>query len=330
MKESMDKDLLGICIPTFNRAEYLDVCLDSIVNAISKINFPIYISDNASTDDTEGIISEYKKRYHRIVHVRNETNLGLYRNILNVIKLAKTEYIWLMGDDDALKENGIDTIISNLRKGYDFIIVNSIPYDGRLEKAKSDKIIPCKNNKVYRRGQIGDLLVDLKKWAYHGYMSSFIVRARGIQELITKYEDKNFVLYDNIWPLIPMFYEAFKNYEGLFLCDPIVKNRDNARPSGKDAWNYHYIDHIKAIEYLGSIGYDYKILKRALDFRILDTIFIAIMSKNMSPDINIFNKFIKEDKVIPYWVRYVIFLVDRVPLFLLKELKNIIDKVRQT
>jgi len=330
VEEFIDEDLLGICIPTFNRAEYLDVCLDSIVNAISKINFPIYISDNASTDGTEGVISEYKKRYHRIVHVRNETNLGLYRNILNVIKLAKTEYIWLMGDDDAIKEDSIDIIISNLKKGYDYIIVNSTAYDEKLEKIKSDKIITCKNNKVYRRGESGNLLVDLKKWAYHGFISSMIVRTSIIQELIPKYENKNFVLHNNIWTPLAMFYEAFKDYEGLFLYDPIVKNRDNPRPSGKDAWNYLYIDHIKAIEYLGSIGYDYKILKRALDFRILDTIFIAIMSKNMSPDIIIFNKFIKEDKVIPYWVKCVIFLVDRVPLFLLKEFKNIIDKVRQT
>jgi len=330
VEEFIDEDLLGICIPTFNRAEYLDVCLDSIVNAISKINFPIYISDNASTDGTEGVISEYKKRYHRIVHVRNETNLGLYRNILNVIKLAKTEYIWLMGDDDAIKEDSIDIIISNLKKGYDYIIVNSTAYDSKLEKAKSSKIIACKHNKEYQKGSSGDLLVDLKKWEYHGFMSSMMIRTKIIQELITKYEDRGFVLYDNTWFPLAMFYEAIKDRRGLFLCDPIVKNRDNPRPSGKDAWNYLYIDHIKAIEYLGSIGYDYKILKRALDFRILDTIFIAIMSKNMSPDIIIFNKFIKEDKVIPYWVKCVIFLVDRVPLFLLKEFKNIIDKVRQT
>lgn len=329
MEEFIDEDLLGICIPTFNRAEYLDVCLDSIVNAISKINFPIYISDNASTDGTEGVISEYKKRYHRIVHVRNETNRGLYRNILNVIKLAKTEYIWLMGDDDAIKEDSIDIIISNLKKGYDYIIVNSTPYDEKLEKAKPDKVITCKNNKVYRRGESGNLLVDLKKWAYHGFISSMIVRTSIIQELIPKYENKNFVLYNNIWTPLAMFYEAFKDYEGLFLCDPIVKNRDNPRPSGKDAWNYFYIDRIKVMEYLGSIGYDYKLLRRALDFKISSAIFFAIMSKTMRPGIILFNESIKEDRMIPYRIKCVIFLIDRVPLLLLKKFRDIIDRLRE-
>jgi glycosyltransferase involved in cell wall biosynthesis len=328
MEEFIDEDLLGICIPTFNRATYLDVCLNSIINEVSKFNFTIYISDNASTDGTEGVISEYKKRYHRIVHVRNETNLGLYRNILNVIKLAKTEYIWLMGDDDAIKEDSIDIMISNLKKGYDYIIVNSTPYDEKLEKAKHDKVITCKNNKVYRRGEIRNLLVDLKKWAYHGFISSMIVRTSIIQELIPKYENKNFVLYDNSWPLIAIFYEPFKDYEGLFLCDPIVKNRDNPRPSGKDAWNYLYIDHIKVMEYLGSIGYDYKLLRRALDFNTLDTLFITIFSKCSNPNVSLFNNFIKKDGIMPFYIKSIIFLIDRFPLILLVKFRNVIDKLR--
>jgi len=234
-----------------------------------------------------------------------------------------------MGDDDAIKEGSIDIITGNLKKGYDYIILNSIPYDSKLEKAKSSKIIACKHNKEYQKGSSGDLLVDLKKWAYHGFISSMIIRTKIIQELITKYEDRDFVLYDNTWFPLAMFYEAIKDRRGLFLCDPSVKQRDNPRASEKDYWNHMYIDHIKAAEYLWSIGYNHKILKRALNFRIPSVVSTTVMSKSVSPYVPLFNKFVKKDNMIPYHIKCIIFLVDRVPLPLLREFRDVINKLGQ-
>jgi len=330
VEEFIDGNLLGVCIPTFNRAAYLSVCLNSLLNEISKINSSIYISDNASTDSTERVILAYKNKYSRIIYVKNETNLGFYRNILNVIKLAKTEYIWLFGDDDALKDDSIDIVISNLKKGYDYIILNSILYDAKLEKVRNGKSIACKHNKEYHNGRSGVMLIDLKKYAYHGYMSSMIIRTKIIQELIPKYEDKSFLLYDNAWVPLAIFYEAIKDCRGLFLCDPIVKNRNNPRESGKDYLNYMHIDRIKALEYLGSIGYDLKILKRALNFSIPSAVFGSIMSKSLHPGVLLFNEFVKKDRMIPFHIKCIIFLIDRVPLILIEKFRDIINKLLLT
>lgn len=52
--------LLSICIPTYNRAEYLRRTLDSIVSQEDfDSNCEIVTSDNSYTDNTEGVCRNY-------------------------------------------------------------------------------------------------------------------------------------------------------------------------------------------------------------------------------------------------------------------------------
>ncbi len=71
----MTKPLLSICIPTYNRAEYLKQSLESLVvqNKFSEIE--VVISDNCSTDNTEEICLEFQKNFPNIKYFRNEENI---------------------------------------------------------------------------------------------------------------------------------------------------------------------------------------------------------------------------------------------------------------
>ena len=66
--------ILSICIPTYNRVNQLDNCLNSILISKKKVdnfNFEICISDNCSEEDTESIIKKYNKEL-TIKYNRNE------------------------------------------------------------------------------------------------------------------------------------------------------------------------------------------------------------------------------------------------------------------
>ena len=109
------KKLLSICIPTWNRALFLKECLDSIVCQFTDPEIykqvEIVISDNASTDNTEGIVKVFQQKWNNIKYSKNNENIGFDRNILNVVNKSQGEYCWFLGDDDMLFENALKTVI---------------------------------------------------------------------------------------------------------------------------------------------------------------------------------------------------------------------------
>ena len=109
--------LLSICIPNYNRGKYLNNCLNSILIAksFSSLKFEICISDNGSKEDISSIINFYKKKKLVINFKKNSKNLGFGANFNKVVKMAKGEFIWMIGNDDLLytkskfSVNNIDT-----------------------------------------------------------------------------------------------------------------------------------------------------------------------------------------------------------------------------
>lgn len=70
----MIQPLLTIAIPTYNRAEKLEVLLEQLTadTAYDPTRVEIVVSDNASTDHTAQVVARFADiRYHR-----NETNIG--------------------------------------------------------------------------------------------------------------------------------------------------------------------------------------------------------------------------------------------------------------
>ena len=117
--------LLSICIPTYNRPESLDNCLNNLAKQKVK-NFEVCISDNCSKIDVKKIIKPYKKNL-KIKFQRNNKNLGFALNLLKVSKMAKGEYIWFIGDDDLLVPGAIKHLLGLIKKNntFDFFWVNT-------------------------------------------------------------------------------------------------------------------------------------------------------------------------------------------------------------
>jgi hypothetical protein len=87
---------VSILVPTYNRAVYLKVCLDSLL--ATTVPCEIIVADNASTDDTAAVMATYTDP--RIRYFRHETNLGPFANYNFLLQAAKHEYFCLFGDDD--------------------------------------------------------------------------------------------------------------------------------------------------------------------------------------------------------------------------------------
>ena len=114
---------LSLCIPTYNRARFLDETLRSIVGQATE-NVEIVISDNASEDNTESVVEHYKKIFPRIFYHRQPQNMGADYNYLKVVELAHGEYCWLFGSDDLLHSGAINRILNEIDIGCGIYLCN--------------------------------------------------------------------------------------------------------------------------------------------------------------------------------------------------------------
>lgn len=110
-----DNILLSICIPTHNRANYLDELLKSIIQQTQAFNYEVRVRDNASTDDTYEVFNKYAKGENNWHYHRNLKNIGGRANIRSCTEGAQGTWVFIIGDDDKLVSNAF-VILSELLK----------------------------------------------------------------------------------------------------------------------------------------------------------------------------------------------------------------------
>ena len=137
--------LLTIAIPTYNRASYLDLCLKRISEEIVGLSedqgrlVKVYVSDNASLDDTPEVIAQYQGRHAGAFEtVRNSENIGPDGNIAQCYESATTPYVWILGDDDILLPGGLGMVLEGLMgEEIDMLYVNNYWFkDSYAEKPR--------------------------------------------------------------------------------------------------------------------------------------------------------------------------------------------------
>lgn len=100
---------ISICIPSYNRAEFLEPLLDSIYNqdyAINNTDFEVILCEDKSPQRNEinSIVEKYKIKNNKdnLYINLNEDNLGYDKNLKNCISSATGKYCMIMGNDDLL------------------------------------------------------------------------------------------------------------------------------------------------------------------------------------------------------------------------------------
>lgn len=90
---------LTIGVPAYNAEKTLAATLDSIL-AQSHEDFTVLVADNASTDATPDILTDYAARDERLKVVRHDENLGGAANFSCLPHLAKSPFFkWQAADD---------------------------------------------------------------------------------------------------------------------------------------------------------------------------------------------------------------------------------------
>lgn len=113
----MTSPVLSIAIPTFNRARYLELTLDSLQRDLQTIKagrVEVLVSDNASPDATPAVVAKMIAAGLPIRSIRNETNIGSDANIAQVFNMAAAPYVLILGDDDILMPGALAFLLKEL------------------------------------------------------------------------------------------------------------------------------------------------------------------------------------------------------------------------
>jgi glycosyltransferase involved in cell wall biosynthesis len=103
----MDSVKISVLITCYNRANYIEDAIESVLNS-SFNDYELIIVDDNSTDGTQAIISKYENKDSRIRLYYNESNLGQFKNRNYAVSLAKGDYIKFLDSDDILYSHGLD------------------------------------------------------------------------------------------------------------------------------------------------------------------------------------------------------------------------------
>ena len=116
--------LVSIGLAVFNGEKYLAQAVDSILAQTFK-DFELIISDNASSDRTQEICSQYAAKDPRIRYYRNPINIGGVNNENRTFALARGKYFRLMAHDDLLAPQLIAKSVEILEQNSEFVLCYS-------------------------------------------------------------------------------------------------------------------------------------------------------------------------------------------------------------
>ena len=180
---------ISVIVPVYNVEQYLERCVDSIINQTYK-NLEIILVNDGSTDNSGQLCDELAKRDSRIkvIHKKNG-GLSDARNV--GVDEAKAELIGFIDSDDYIDEDMYELLINNLKAAnadlsmcghYD--VYNNVPEVQVVDK-KTWELSPQEAirmvmeakilsvtavNKLYKKSLFSDLKFEIGKIAEDAFI----------------------------------------------------------------------------------------------------------------------------------------------------------------
>ncbi|MEQ9548510.1 MAG: glycosyltransferase family 2 protein [Coleofasciculus sp. G3-WIS-01] len=150
---------VSVCIPTYNRANYLVNSVNSVLSQTYK-DFELIICDDGSTDETPTVVSQWDDS--RIRYIRHDNNIGRSKNMRSGFDAAQGNYFIKFDDDDALTPEFLEKTVAVLdaEPTVDFVCTNHWVIDkhgNRVESATKENAAKWGKDKL-KPGIIPDLM----------------------------------------------------------------------------------------------------------------------------------------------------------------------------
>lgn len=156
----MEIHLISIIIPFFNTEQYIERCVNSVINQ-TYAHLEIILVNDGSTDQSLVIAEKLQKKDKRICIINQENSgASIARN--RGIDASNGDYIMFVDSDDWIDENMVESLYNDITSHDADITISSVPYDKDL------KIDNCTLNGTDALGY----LIDGAWWGVYGKLYS--------------------------------------------------------------------------------------------------------------------------------------------------------------
>ena len=248
---------IGILIPVYNVADYVEECIESILTQIDT-RASILIMNDASTDNSAAIIKRFENHPQvQIFDAPYNRGLSATRNAL--FDMAQTEYIWFIDSDDVMYEGAYKSVMSQIEKlNSDVLCADYVSLRGKKEVQKKAFIGKANKNYINKRNSFLDNIIENNS----NHVWNKVFRRQVIQDIMFK-EGLNFedILY--------MTDISLKSFQYSYLKQPVIKYREREGSILKNLDKKYVDDYLYAFTYRvenyqrdeGKDGYHYLLYK---------------------------------------------------------------------
>lgn len=141
----MTSPSVAICIPTYNQAQFLVKAVESALQQTYPVQ--IWVSDDASTDETATLMNELCSRFEQLRYYRHKTNVGMQGNFDFVTRLPETDFIVHLDSDDLLYPSFVQSMVKLLNSypnaAYGHCAIQEIDIDDKPKRVRRLKRLNC-------------------------------------------------------------------------------------------------------------------------------------------------------------------------------------------
>lgn len=233
--------ILSICIPTFNRAGYLDKCLKSIFDqAGNDSNIEVVVSDNNSDDNTKEIVDKYMSKYNNLKYFKNEGNIGGDKNVLVAMERGIGKFITSRGDDDYFTPYSIYKLVNKLYKNSQcgvFYIFNS---------ATTNEIVDYGINNYVKNVSFNAT-----------FISGVVLKKSNFDNIINK-DKLMYLTFNHVYLQLSILLE---NNQYCIIYDNFFSNSGSHKPSGYNFGRIFIENYLEVIYYFKEFGLSKETIK---------------------------------------------------------------------
>lgn len=208
---------LGITIPTYRRPDWLGAAVRSVFVAAKPLGVPVFLADDSGDETNVAVVEELRREYDHLVHVRNDRNLGIDRNIANSVRICTCEYAWPLGEDDLLRPDAVEQVLARLEGGDQrpsFVSVNYSLFNEEYTEVLRERFMPIREDRMIESEQF------LRKWGWAiGFIGACVIN-KSLWETVDP--SRYFGTY---WAHVGVIMESVRGQQVRMIAEPLVQKR---------------------------------------------------------------------------------------------------------